>query len=264
MSLTAGHCTQLHRINPLAATAGPSAVTIRGGTTVRAMDEPVWCIVVAAGSGRRFGGAKQFESLRGQRVVDRSVAAARTVAQGVVVVLPAAAIGRPEGEVPGADVVVAGGDTRAASVRAGLAAVPDAAEVVLVHDAARPLATADLFGRVVAAVRGGAVAVVPVVPVADTVRDLDGEVVDRDRLRAVQTPQGFAAAALRRAHRGGGDATDDAALVQADGGDVLLVDGERTNLKLTGSEDAVVAAALLASREGVVPSTTAGAEDSTP
>jgi 2-C-methyl-D-erythritol 4-phosphate cytidylyltransferase len=228
------------------------------------MDGPVWCIVVAAGSGRRFGGAKQFGSLRGQRVVDRSVGVARTACDGVVAVLPDSVVGTPEGVVPGADVVVAGGDTRAGSVRAGLAAVPSDAAVVLVHDAARPLATVELFDRVVAAVRAGARAVIPAVPMADTVRDLNGGVVDRDRLRAVQTPQGFDATALRSAHRHGGEATDDAALVQADGGAVLLVEGERTNLKLTGPEDAVVAEALLSALEDGVPSGAAGGGDSTP
>jgi 2-C-methyl-D-erythritol 4-phosphate cytidylyltransferase len=208
----------------------------------------VWCVVVAAGSGRRFGGAKQFEDLAGVRVIDRSVAVARAVCDGVVVVLPAASLGAPEADVAGADRVVPGGSTRAESVRAGLSAVPAAAEVVLVHDAARPLATVELFERVIAAVRAGAEAVVPAVEVTDTIRDVDGGVLDRDRLRAVQTPQGFRAATLRDAHATEADATDDAGLMELIGRSIVLVEGERTNLKLTGPEDRVVAEALLDAR----------------
>lgn len=218
---------------------------------------PVWCVVVAGGSGRRYGGAKQFELLAGRRVIDHSVAAAASVCDGVVAVLPADALAGADGAVPGAAAVVAGGDTRAGSVRAGLATVPDDAEVVLVHDAARPLATAELFARVVAAVRAGAPAVVPVVPVADTIREVvDGasRVVDRDRLRAVQTPQGFDAATLRAAHAADGDATDDAGLVEAAGGVVALVEGEPANRKITDPDDRLVAEAVLAARtEGPHP-----------
>jgi 2-C-methyl-D-erythritol 4-phosphate cytidylyltransferase len=114
-----------------------------------------------------------------------------------------------------------------------------------VHDAARPLASPALFSRVIDAVRAGAVAVVPAVPVVDTIRQLDGGVVDRDRLRAVQTPQGFDAATLRRVHEGEPDASDDAGLVEAAGGVVELVEGERANLKLTDPVDRTVAEALL-------------------
>jgi 2-C-methyl-D-erythritol 4-phosphate cytidylyltransferase len=122
----------------------------------------VWAIVVAAGSGRRFGGAKQYRPLGGRRVLDWSVDAARTTADGVVLVVAPAELDRPE---PAADAVVAGADSRSGSVRAGLAAVPDDAEVVVVHDAARPLAGAEVFAAAVAAVRAGADAAVPVVPV---------------------------------------------------------------------------------------------------
>jgi len=140
---------------------------------------------------------------------------------------------------------VVGGATRSASVASGLDAVPADAAVVLVHDAARPLASAGLYRRVIEAVRSGADAVVPAVAVVDTIRSLGGGTVDRDRLRAVQTPQGFRAGTLRAAHRAGGDATDDATLVEAVGGSVELVDGERTNLKITEPSDLDVAEALL-------------------
>ena len=213
---------------------------------------PVWCVVVAAGSGRRFGGAKQFAELAGRRVLDRSVATAAEVCDGVVVVLAPDVVDSPEGRVPGATAVVAGGATRTESGRAGLAAVPPEAEVVLVHDAARPLADAALFTRVIDAVRGGAAAVVPVVAVTDTVRDVGGAPVDRERLRAVQTPQGFDAAVLRAAMASGAEATDDAGLVEAAGGRVTFVEGDPSNRKLTTPEDLLVARALLAGRDEAV------------
>jgi 2-C-methyl-D-erythritol 4-phosphate cytidylyltransferase len=194
----------------------------------------VWAIVVAAGSGARFGGAKQFEELEGRRVVDWSLAASRSVADGVVLVVPA---DHEADEAPVADAVVVGGATRSASVRAGLAEIPDDADVVVIHDAARPFARPALFEAVVAAVRAGADGAVPGVGLADTIkRVVDGRVVatlDRDELVAVQTPQAFAAAALRRAHLSGGDATDDAALVEAAGGRVVVVPGDPANTKIT-------------------------------
>lgn len=206
----------------------------------------VWTVVVAGGRGARFGGHKQLEPLGGETVLGRAVREAAGASEGVVVVVPAELVGRGVGALPATATVVAGGPTRAASVRAGLAGVPDGAEVVLVHDAARPLATAALFARVVAGVRAGAEAVVPVVPVHDTIRAVGGGVVDRDGLRAVQTPQGFAAPALRAAHAAGADATDDATLVEATGARVVLVDGEPENLKITRPTDLVVARALVA------------------
>jgi 2-C-methyl-D-erythritol 4-phosphate cytidylyltransferase len=203
---------------------------------------PVWVIVVAAGTGNRFGRLKQYEQLGGRRVLDWSLSAARAVADGVAVVVPPDLVSRPE---PAADAVVAGGPTRSASVRAGLAAVPDGAGVVVVHDGARPLAGPDLFAAVVAAVRSGADAAVPVVGVTDTLRRRDGATVARDDLVAVQTPQAFPAGVLRDAHAPAPEATDDASLVEAGGGKVVLVDGSPANLKLTHPADLVVAEALL-------------------
>ncbi|MFN7150688.1 MAG: 2-C-methyl-D-erythritol 4-phosphate cytidylyltransferase [Microthrixaceae bacterium] len=209
-----------------------------------------WCIVVAGGSGRRFGAPKQFEWMGDERVVDRSVRVAASVCDGVVLVLPQDSMGQVI--VEHAAVTASGGSTRSASVRQGLAHVPDDARVVLVHDAARPLASPELFQRVVDAVRGGADAVVPVVPVADTIREVHGGVVDRDRLRAVQTPQGFDAATLRAAHAGDPEGTDDAGLVESMGTGVVLVEGEPTNLKITGPADLAIAA-LLAELADEVP-----------
>ena len=137
-------------------------------------------------------------------------------------------------------------------MRAGLAAVPEAAEIVVVHDAARPLATDDLFAAVIDAVSSGADGAIPGVPVSDTIKRVDGrhvvETVDREHLVAVQTPQAFRAGALRAAHAHGADATDDAAVVEADGGKVVIIDGESTNVKVTGPEDLALVAAVLAQR----------------
>jgi 2-C-methyl-D-erythritol 4-phosphate cytidylyltransferase len=215
----------------------------------------VWTIVVAAGRGERFGSDKQAADLGGRPVVSRSVATSLEASDGVVVVVAPerlvaaeALVAGPDGEAT-AVTLVAGGATRAASVRAGLVAVPDDAEVVLVHDGARPLATAALFARVVAAVRAGADAVVPGVPVADSLRAVDGGVVDRDGVLAVQTPQGFPADRLRAAHAAGTDASDDATLVEAVGGTVVVVDGEPANLKITRPVDLVLATASLGSAD---------------
>jgi 2-C-methyl-D-erythritol 4-phosphate cytidylyltransferase len=143
--------------------------------------------------------------------------------------------------------VVPGGATRSASVRAGLAAVPDQVEKILVHDAARPLASERIYREVVAALDDGAAAVVPVVPVSDTICDSEGNPVDRSLLRAVQTPQGFAAAALRSAHAACPEATDDVSLVRAAGGKVKVVDGLARNRKITDPDDLIAARAMFES-----------------
>lgn len=209
---------------------------------------PVWTIVVAAGSGTRFGAPKQFLALDGVRVIDRAVATAARHSDGVVVVVPSAPVDeQPPVAVPvGTEVrTVPGGATRAGSVRAGLDAVPDDAAVILVHDGARPLAGDDVYERVIEAVRAGADAVCPVVELADSLRRLSGGTVDRSEVVAVQTPQGFAAPALRSAHAHGIEATDDVSVVEADGGTVRVVDGDRRNLKITTPLDLAIARALL-------------------
>jgi len=200
--------------------------------------ETVWTVVVAGGSGQRFGGPKQYEMLGAQRVLDWSVSVARAAGQGVVVVLPAADAAR-EG-------AVAGGSSRSESVRNGLAAVPPEATIVCVHDGARPFASAELYQRVVAAVADGADGAIPGLAVTDTVKQVaaDGRVVatpERAGLRAVQTPQAFRASVLRAAHAtagtAGAAATDDAALVEAAGGTVVVVAGEAENRKITDPAD---------------------------
>ncbi len=159
-----------------------------------------WAIVVAAGDGARFGGAKQFARLGGSTVLDRAVGTARESCDGVVVVLATGV----SWDVPAGVRTAIGGATRSESVRAGLACVPETADVVVVHDAARPLASRGLFASVIGAIRAGADAAVPALPVVDTlkrVRDRDVvETVSREGLVAVQTPQAFRAVVLRAAH----------------------------------------------------------------
>jgi len=207
-----------------------------------------WTIVVAAGSGSRFGGntPKQFREIAGKRIVDWSVVAAASVSDGVVVVVPKGSSVKVSAHGLGCQVIcVPGGSSRSESVRHGLASVPTDARVVLVHDAARPVASRELFARVVDAVVAGADAVVPVIDVVDTMRTVEGVPVDRSKLQAVQTPQGFSAGALRHAHAAAGDATDDATLVRSVGGMAVAVAGERWNVKVTEPDDAIVVAALL-------------------
>lgn len=205
--------------------------------------QDVWCIVVAGGSGARFGRPKQYTDLDGRRVIDRSVAVAAEACGGVVVVVPEADVEQERLNMPGV-VVVAGGASRSASVRNGLAAVPVDARIVLVHDAARPLAGTDLYQRVIDAVDGGSVGVVPVLAPVDTLRRIDGGTVDRASLRIVQTPQGFRPDVLRAAHGGLAEGTDDASLVEALGHEIDLVEGERSNLKITEPVDLEIARVL--------------------
>jgi 2-C-methyl-D-erythritol 4-phosphate cytidylyltransferase len=200
-----------------------------------------WAIVVAAGSGSRFGERKQYLPLAGARVLDWALREPQARCDGVVLVVPPDAVETPE---PGATRVVAGGATRSASVRCGLAAVPDDADVVVVHDAARPVPVPGVWDRVLGAVAAGADAAVPGVAVTDTLRRVDGHPIDREGVVAVQTPQAFRAGALRRAHGAEPDATDDAALVEAAGGTVVLVEGDPANLKITTPVDLRLAEAL--------------------
>jgi len=196
-------------------------------------------IVVAAGSGSRFGAMKQHTELDGVPIWQW---ARRALLDGgvddVVIVGPVA------GGIPG-------GERRRDSVAAGLMGLPEGADFVLVHDAARPLAGPELVGRVIdRLVHGDVDGVVPVVPIRDTLKEVAGSVVvrtiDRSNLVAVQTPQGFRVSALIRAHASfEGDATDDASMVEGVGGSIVWVAGDPGNLKLTYPEDLQVMEALL-------------------
>jgi 2-C-methyl-D-erythritol 4-phosphate cytidylyltransferase len=223
----------------------------------------VAAIVPAAGRGERLGpGApKALREIGGVPMLVhavRALAAARSV-DLVVVAAPADVVAAVSAllssQALGAELlVVAGGETRQESVRLALAVLPAAVEIVLVHDAARPFAPGDLADAVVAAVVAGADAVVPALPVADTVKSVDasGRVTgtpDRARLRAVQTPQGFRRTTLVAAHEAatvdGVDATDDAGLVERIGGSVLVIRGSDEAFKITSPLDLLLAEAVL-------------------
>lgn len=196
-------------------------------------------ILVAAGRGDRFGGPKHAVLLRGRPLWDWGREALLRGGVGSVVVV---------GDVPGG---LPGGARRRDSVRIGLDALPPDASHVLVHDAARPLASPELVRRVIdRLLTGGVDAVVPVVAVRDTLKRVgDGWVlatVERSDLAGAQTPQGFKVEVLRAAHGADDeDAGDDAALVERLGGSVACVEGEATNLKVTYPGDLALVEALL-------------------
>jgi len=229
----------------------------------------VAAIVPAAGSGDRLGGGipKAFRLLAGTTLLRRSADAVATSVDLVVVAVPAdrrdvdwrnvdwrnAAVAALEGAACPTR-VVAGGASRQASVAAALAVLPPDVDVVLVHDAARPLMPPAVVAAVIAAVRAGAPGVIPALAVTDTLKSVDASgrvlrTVDRTGLVAVQTPQGFRRDVLERAHRADpGVATDDAALVEALGIPVLTVPGDPAGFKITTPYDVVLAEALLGSR----------------
>lgn len=223
------------------------------------MSAGAWAVLVAAGSGERFGGKrpKAFANLAGRPLVAESIERLDSSAwiEAMVVVAPAdweepTILLAEELGAGSLRAVVTGGATRTDSVRAGLAEVPADAAVVVVHDAARPLLPDEVVERVVTALDQGWDAAVPALPLADTVKRGEGEAVaetvDRTGLHAVQTPQAFLAEALRRALAGSGDATDCAGLVEASGGRVRLVDGDRRLLKVTTPADLAFVETLLA------------------
>ena len=221
----------------------------------------VWAVLVAAGRGERLGGdrPKAFAPLRGRPLLAESLERleASPRVDAIVVVAP------PDWEEPsilvaeeiGAGKVAAcvpGGATRSGSVRIGVSEVPEDAEVILVHDAARPLLPERVVERVLDALERGADGAVPGLPVADTLKRRSGAdvtgTVDRSELVAVQTPQGFRAAKLRQALAGAvEEATDCAAFVEAAGGRVEVVEGDPALLKVTTADDLARAAWLLES-----------------
>jgi 2-C-methyl-D-erythritol 4-phosphate cytidylyltransferase/2-C-methyl-D-erythritol 2,4-cyclodiphosphate synthase len=223
-------------------------------------DTNIWAIVAAAGAGARFGaaGGKQFVQIQGISLLERTLRSLEKCAdlQGMVVVVPPEEVSGIQSR-PGQR-VVAGGERRIDSVRAGLAEVPDDCDLVLVHDGVRPGINPELVGRVVeAALSYGAA--VPVLPVRDTVKEVDGagrvvHTISREPLRLVQTPQGFRREVLRQAYawaeqNGNPDFTDDAALVEASGQSVSVVAGDEENVKVTLPGD-LIRLGLLVPRVG--------------
>ena len=224
-------------------------------------------IVVAAGLGRRMGGAaKALLELCGKPLLCHSLDLFQSspLVDGIVVAVPPGTLSFFRDEFasrwrhPKVLAWVAGGARRQDSAAAALAAVPPEASIVAVHDAARPCASAGLVRRVIeAAKRSGAA--IPAVEVVDTIKEVDEAGVvtrspARERLRAVQTPQAFSAGLLREAYRAAGDgrraATDDASLVERLGRPVVVVEGERGNIKITVPEDLGAAEAILKGRMG--------------
>ena len=235
-------------------------------TAQRSMRGDVAVLVAAAGMGVRLGpgGPKALRLLAGESLLVhavRRVSAAPSVGL-VVVAAPADAVERVSAMLAGIATVtvVAGGASRQASVAAALAAIPSSFEIVLVHDAARALAPPHLVEAVAAAVRSGHGAVIPVLPVIDTIKqvgvdDLVIGTVDRSALRAVQTPQGFRREVLVAAHAAAVDEhTDDAGLAEKIGVPVRVVPGHEAALKITRPFDLAVAELLLVNEPaGVTP-----------
>jgi 2-C-methyl-D-erythritol 4-phosphate cytidylyltransferase len=228
-----------------------------GGGAVRAV-----VLIPAGGAGARLGGvAKPFLPLAGEPVLLHALRPFLACAEvvRVVVALPAALAASPPEWLAALDpriVIVEGGAERGDSVRRALAAAGPSADIVLVHDAARPLLTVALVRRAIDAAAAGA-SVIAAVPVVDTIQEMDdaGTIVatpERSRLRQAQTPQAFPRTVLEAAHRRaaaeGVHATDDAALVARYGGVVRTIEGEPENLKITWPSDLVVAEALLGAR----------------
>jgi 2-C-methyl-D-erythritol 4-phosphate cytidylyltransferase len=227
----------------------------------------VGVVVPAAGGGQRLGGPgpKALVELAGRALLAHAVEAVEANASTVAVVV----VGHPDAlEATGKLIaeegfakvtgVVAGGPTRQASVAAGLQALPPGPAYVAVHDAARPLAAHGAVDRLLALLlEAGVAGVVPGVPVTDTIRQVDAGrrstgLVDRDQLRAMQTPQLFVREVLeeahRRARRDGVEAVDEAALVELAGHWVQVVPGDPENLKVTTPLDLAIAETLLARR----------------
>jgi 2-C-methyl-D-erythritol 4-phosphate cytidylyltransferase len=216
----------------------------------------VWAVLAAAGRGERLGDdrPKAFARLGNlplvaeplRRLDDSDwidgiiVAAPPGWEEPVIVLAEELAAGKVRS-------VVTGADTRAGSVRAALAEIPDDAAVIVVHDAARPLVTDDVLGRVIAPLSEGYAGAVPVLPVADTVKRVEQDAVvetlDRNGLVVSQTPQAFLADALRRAAAGEG--TDCASLVEAQGGRIKAVAGDPRLVKVTSAADLELVASWL-------------------
>lgn len=217
----------------------------------------VGAVVVAAGDGVRLGAGipKAFCEVAGSTLLEHAISRMTQVSRitSIVVVAPPTAVDTATSLLPATVAVVPGGSTRQGSVAAGLAALPAHLEFVLVHDVARAFVPADAVERVIDALVNGADAVIPVLPVVDTLTRVDpaGAVlgtVDRSSMRIVQTPQGFRLAALVAAHEAatGLDHTDDASVVERHGGKVVAVEGSELAFKITRPLDLAVAETVAA------------------
>lgn len=204
----------------------------------------VAAIIAAAGSGVRFGAdiPKALIQLGNRTLIEHAVAAISPVVDQVIVTAPADYINHFQTLLGDAATVVVGGQTRSESVRAGITAVSTEAKYLLIHDAARPLASTELANQIISELKKGEVAVIPGIAQVDTIKsvDINGYVIDtpdRSQLRNIQTPQGFEISVLRAAHSNNGEETDDAALVESAGNKVLVINGEERALKITTPSD---------------------------
>jgi 2-C-methyl-D-erythritol 4-phosphate cytidylyltransferase len=217
------------------------------------MGTQAWAVVCAAGAGERLGGErpKAFAAFAGRPLLAESLERLEACEEieGIVVAAPAgweepAILLAEELDCGKVSAVVTGGSTRGGSVRLALAEIPGEVELVLVHDAARPLVSAEIVARVLEPLGRGWEAAVPTLPIADTVKRVEGErvieTVDRGSLVSVQTPQAFLAGVLRAAYSGQDEATDCAALVEGRGGRVCWVEGDPRLHKVTTLDDLVL------------------------
>ena len=205
-------------------------------------------LIPAAGSGERFGASipKALVQLNGRTLIEHAVLNLGPVASQIIVAAPEGYEDKFREILGDAVTVVTGGSTRTKSVKIALESITEDIEFILVHDAARPLASGELGRSVIEALASGEVAVIPALSVSDTIKEVDAanyvvSTPNRERLRAVQTPQGFARETLIKAHMQNIEATDDGALVEAMRGKVKLIDGENRALKITNPEDLATA-----------------------
>ncbi len=205
-------------------------------------------IIAGAGMGHRLGAEipKALIQLDGITLVERAFAALSKVVDEIVITAPAGYEEQFRQIVGESAKVITGGILRSDSVNLALNALSTSVKYVLVHDAARALATEDLASRVLQELKSGAPAVIPALNVVDTIKEVDRDgyvrsTPDRAALRAVQTPQGFELSVLRRAHEASADATDDATLVEALGIKVKTIAGEARAMKITNPEDLALA-----------------------
>jgi 2-C-methyl-D-erythritol 4-phosphate cytidylyltransferase/2-C-methyl-D-erythritol 2,4-cyclodiphosphate synthase len=209
-------------------------------------------IIAAAGAGNRLGAdlPKALVKLVDKTLVEHAVANLAPVAQLIVVTAPSGYVEDYKKILGDSVEVIEGGVLRSDSIRIALSKISNQYEYVLVHDAARSLASTTLAATVIAQLINGEQAVIPALDVIDTIKEVDGKgyvrnTPDRSSLKAVQTPQGFTRSVLERAHAESEDATDDAALVEAIGIQVKVIAGEERALKITTKSDLATATAML-------------------
>jgi 2-C-methyl-D-erythritol 4-phosphate cytidylyltransferase/2-C-methyl-D-erythritol 2,4-cyclodiphosphate synthase len=209
-------------------------------------------IIAGAGMGHRLGAEipKALIQIDGVTLVERAFASLSTVVDEIVITAPAGYEEQFRAIVGESAKVITGGVLRSDSVNLALKSLSPTIKYVLVHDAARALATSDLASRVLSELEKAEAAVIPALNVVDTIKEVDRDgyvrnTPDRSILKAIQTPQGFSVAVLKRAYEASQDATDDAALVEALGMKVKIIAGEARAMKITNPEDIATAVTLL-------------------